>query len=61
MKEKYDPETQGKTLSDEEINALNKLNPDFSAYSLDEPELTEDLVKRMKKAKNLKKIGYGKL
>ena len=51
---KYDPDVQGRELSNDDINRLTQLKPDFSSFSLDEPELTEDLVKRMKDAKKKK-------
>ncbi len=48
---RYDPETQGKELKEEEIDKLLRIKPGSPSFSFDEPELTEDLVNRMKQDK----------
>lgn len=49
MKVIYDPELQGRKLTDEELKMLENLVPDSTTFSVDDPELTETLVNRMKK------------
>ena len=49
MKVVFDPEIQGRDLSDSEIQRIKNLVPDCTTFSIDEPELTETLVQRMKK------------
>ena len=49
---RYDPEKQGKELTEEEIDKLLRIKPGSPSFSFDEPELTEDLAQRMKQDKN---------
>ena len=44
----YDPKVQGSKLTEEEIERIFKLNPEFTSFSNDEPELTEELLQRMR-------------
>ncbi len=53
----YDPDIQGKTLSEQELQYLRDLDPTQASHSSDDPELTEELVQRMKNSKP----GNGKL
>ena len=46
----YDPEVQGRKLSENELKRLMELKPEHTSFSIDEPELTEELVKRMKRS-----------
>ena len=50
---RYDPETQGRSLSDEELEKLKRIEPKPPSGSLDEPELTEDLVRRIRRVRNV--------
>ncbi len=56
MDKKYDPKVKGRILSKEEIDNLKRIKPQFSSFTVDEPELTDELVKRMKNSKNVKKF-----
>ena len=51
----YDAETQGRELSENEIQHLKELDPNCEYFSDDEPELTEELIKRMKQSGNMKR------
>ena len=44
----YDPDVQGRELSKEEIKRLVALKPGHTSFSADEPELSDELVRRMK-------------
>ena len=46
----YDPEVQGRKLSENELKRLVELKPEHTSFSMDEPELTEELVRRMKQS-----------
>ena len=46
----YDPKTQGRELSKEEIQHLKDLKPHFTAFDVDNPELTDELIRRIKEA-----------
>ena len=46
----YDPDKQGRMLSEDELKKLIELKPECTSFSTDEPELTEQLVERMKKS-----------
>ena len=47
---KYDPEVQGKRLTEEERKMIRDLVPDCTTFTEDDPELTEELVEKMKKS-----------
>ena len=51
----YDTETQGRELSESEIRQLKELDTKCVSFSDDEPELTEELIKRMKQSGNMKR------
>lgn len=51
MKITYDPEIQGRELSETEIKRLIALKPAQNSFSVDEPELTDELIQRMKLSK----------
>ena len=44
----YDPKVQGNKLTEEEIERISELNPEFTSFSVDEPELTDELLQRMR-------------
>ena len=44
----YDPKIQGDKLTSEEIKRLSELNPKFVSFTTDEPELTEELLQKMR-------------
>lgn len=47
----YDPNKQGRTLSENELKKLIELKPGHTSFSADDPELTEQLAERMKKSR----------
>ncbi len=46
----YDPEVQGRNLSEKELEYLQNLKPDCTSFSLDSPVLTKEYVNKIKKA-----------
>ncbi len=44
----YDPRIEGSKLSEEERKQLRELKPDCEAFTSDDPELTEELIKKIK-------------
>ena len=46
----YDTETQGRELSESEIRQLKDLDTKCVSFSDDEPELTEELINRMRQS-----------
>ncbi len=44
----YNPEVQGDTLTEQEVQFLTNLQPNCTTFSDDDPELTEELVRRMR-------------
>lgn len=45
---RFDPEKDGHKLSEAEIQRLRDLEPKFMKPSIDAPELTDELVRKMK-------------
>ena len=51
----YDTEVQGRELLESEIQQLKELDAICGSFSDDEPELTEELVKRMRLSGSFKR------
>ncbi len=53
----YDPAVQGAEFSEKESKTLARLKdkPEFTSFSADEPELTDSLIQRMRRAAREKK------
>ncbi len=45
---RFDPEKDGHKLSEAELQRLKHLEPKYMQPSIDAPELTEELVRKMK-------------
>ena len=52
----YDPKVEGSKLSEEELIKLRELNPDCNTFTSDDPELTDELVEKMKNSAKVNKI-----
>jgi hypothetical protein len=45
----YDPKTQGSSIFEDELKMFRDLKPDCTEFTPDDPELTEELVQKIKK------------
>ncbi len=50
----YIPSKEGKISAKKELKKLKNLETNFTSFSLDEPELTKELISKMKSRKKNK-------